>query len=60
MDKLYGENLYVHVLVSLYRVSSGLIISLVLGISIGHLMAYSKRWNKILILVQKSNFKSLD
>lgn len=48
MDKLYGENLYVHVLVSLYRVSSGLIISLVLGISIGQLMAYSKRWNKIL------------
>lgn len=48
MGKLYGENLYVHVLVSLYRVSSGLIISLILGISIGLLMAYSKKWNKIL------------
>ena len=48
MSKLYGEKLYIHVLVSLYRVSSGLIISLALGISVGLLMAYSKKWNKIL------------
>ena len=48
MNKLYGENLYIHVLVSLYRVSSGLIIALLLGISIGLIMAYSKTWNKIL------------
>ena len=48
MTNLYGENLYLHVLVSVYRVASGLIISLILGISIGLLMAYSKTWNKIL------------
>jgi len=48
MGSLYGEELYIHVLVSLYRVVSGLGISLVLGISIGLLMAYSKRWSKML------------
>jgi NitT/TauT family transport system permease protein len=48
MNKLYGENLYIHVLVSLYRVSSGLIIALFLGVSLGLIMAYSKTWNKIL------------
>ncbi|MBC8062902.1 MAG: ABC transporter permease [Clostridiaceae bacterium] len=48
MSKLYGESLYKHVLASLYRVTSGLIISMVLGIFIGLLMAYSKKWNKIL------------
>ena len=48
MSNLYGEKLYIHVLVSLYRVVSGLGISLVLGISIGLLMAYSSFWNKIL------------
>jgi len=48
MNNLYGENLYIHVLVSLYRVGNGLIISLVIGIFLGLLMAYSKTWNKIL------------
>lgn len=48
MDNLYGEKLYIHVLASLYRVGSGLIISLFLGALIGLLMAYSNRWNKIL------------
>lgn len=48
MSSLNGEKLYIHVLVSLYRVASGLSISLVLGVSIGLLMAYSKVWNKIL------------
>ena len=48
MSKFYGENLSVHVLVSLYRVGSGLIIALVLGIFIGLLMAYSIKWNKVL------------
>lgn len=48
INNLYGQKLYIHVLVSLYRVSSGLIISLILGISLGLLMAYSKLWNKIL------------
>ncbi|MFL0247963.1 ABC transporter permease [Candidatus Clostridium stratigraminis] len=48
LTNLYGEKLYLHVLVSLYRVSYGLIISLVLGVAIGLTMAYSKLWNKIL------------
>jgi NitT/TauT family transport system permease protein len=48
MNKFYGENLFIHIFVSLYRISSGLIIALILGISIGLIMAYSKRWNKLL------------
>lgn len=48
MNNLYGEKLYIHVLVSLYRVASGLGISLILGIPIGLLMAYSNAWNKVL------------
>jgi NitT/TauT family transport system permease protein len=48
LNNLYGDKLYIHVLISLYRVASGLSISLVLGISIGLLMASSNVWNKIL------------
>ncbi|MFZ5969697.1 MAG: ABC transporter permease [Bacillota bacterium] len=48
MNHLYGEKLYIHILVSLYRVLGGLGISLVLGISIGLIMAYSKVGNKLL------------
>lgn len=48
MNHLYGENLYIHVLVSLWRVFSGLAISLALGIFIGLLMAYSRIGNKLL------------
>jgi NitT/TauT family transport system permease protein len=48
MNNLYGEQLYLHVLVSIYRVASGLSISLIIGVSIGLLMAYSNVWNKIL------------
>lgn len=47
-NNLYGEKLYLHVLVSLYRIAAGLSISLVIGTIIGLLMAYSKAWNKIL------------
>ncbi|MNO91566.1 putative aliphatic sulfonates transport permease protein SsuC [compost metagenome] len=48
MFKLSNQELYKHVFVSLYRVSSGIIISLIIGSLIGLLMAYSKTWNKIL------------
>jgi NitT/TauT family transport system permease protein len=48
LNNLYGDKLYIHVLISLYRVASGLSISLVLGVSIGLLMASSNVWNKIL------------
>ena len=45
---LYDNRLHIHVLVSLYRVLGGVGISLVLGLIIGLLMAYSKFWNKLL------------
>lgn len=48
MFKLSNQEIYKHVIVSLYRVSSGIIISLIIGSLIGLLMAYSKTWNKIL------------
>jgi NitT/TauT family transport system permease protein len=48
LNKLYGEKLYLHIGASLYRVAAGLAISLMIGISIGLLMAYSKKWNKLL------------
>ncbi|MBB6214232.1 NitT/TauT family transport system permease protein [Anaerosolibacter carboniphilus] len=48
MNHLYGEKLHIHVFVSLYRVLGGLAVSLVLGISIGLLMAYSRIGNKLL------------
>lgn len=48
MHHLFGHQLYIHVLVSLYRVLGGLAISLVLGISIGLMMAYSRIGNKLL------------
>lgn len=48
LNNLYGEKLYIHVLVSLYRVACGIGISLIFGVAIGLLMAYSIKWNKIL------------
>ena len=48
MFELSNQELYKHVFVSLYRVSSGIMISLIIGSLIGLLMAYSKTWNKIL------------
>lgn len=48
LNDLYDTRLHIHVLASLYRVALGVGISLVLGVLIGLLMAYSKAWNKIL------------
>lgn len=48
LDKLYGSELGIHVLASLSRVAAGLGFSLVIGIPLGMLMAYSKLWNRIL------------
>jgi NitT/TauT family transport system permease protein len=48
IGSIFSDKIYIHVLVSLYRVGYGLIISLFIGILIGLLMAYSKVWNKIL------------
>lgn len=48
MSNLYDQKLFTHIMASLYRVVSGISISLFLGISLGLLMAYSRMWNKIL------------
>lgn len=48
LNSLYDTRLHIHILVSLYRVILGVGISLVLGVTIGLIMAYSKTWNKIL------------
>lgn len=45
---LYGAGLGLHVLASLFRVVAGLGISLLAGIPLGMLMAYSTRWNQLL------------
>ncbi|PKM49371.1 MAG: ABC transporter permease [Firmicutes bacterium HGW-Firmicutes-7] len=45
---LYTDKIYQHILVSLYRVLSGLGIAMILGIGIGLLIAYSGWWNKLL------------
>lgn len=48
INNLYGDHLHIHILISLYRVLSGLAISLIFGVSIGLLMAYSKIGNRLL------------
>lgn len=48
MGNIFSEKIYIHVLVSLYRVAAGLSISLIIGVFIGLIMAYSNTWNKIL------------
>lgn len=45
---LYGESLVLHALASLYRVGAGISISLLLGTSLGLLMAYSPPLNRLL------------
>lgn len=48
IGKFISDGLVLHILTSLFRVAAGLFISLVVGISIGLLMAYSRVWNKVL------------
>ena len=48
LNNLYDSRLHIHILISLYRVIYGVGISLLLGVSTGLLMAYSKTWNKVL------------
>lgn len=48
LGNLYDTRLHIHILASLYRVVLGIAISLLLGVSTGLLMAYSKTWNRIL------------
>lgn len=44
----HSNVIWMHIGASLYRIISGIGISLLLGASIGILMAYSKAWNRIL------------
>lgn len=48
LNNLYDNRLHIHIMTSLYRVTLGVGISLVLGVLIGLIMAYSKTWNKLL------------
>jgi NitT/TauT family transport system permease protein len=48
LNNLYDNRMHVHILASLYRVVSGVGLSLISGVFIGLLMAYSKNWNKVL------------
>jgi len=48
LNGLYDNRLHIHILTSLYRVLCGVGISLLLGVSAGLLMAYSRTWNKVL------------
>ncbi len=48
LGNLYDTRLHIHILASFYRVALGIVISLILGVSTGLLMAYSKTWNRIL------------
>jgi NitT/TauT family transport system permease protein len=48
LNNLYDSRLPIHILASLYRVVLGVGLSLILGLFIGLLMAYSITWNKVL------------
>lgn len=47
-DKLWGVEILLHIFWSLYRVGGGLATSLLIGVPLGLLMAYSGLWNRIL------------
>ncbi|WP_455718912.1 ABC transporter permease, partial [Anaerosporobacter sp.] len=46
--KIFEDNIYIHIWASLKRIGLGLLLSLLVGIPIGIIMAYSNRANKIL------------
>lgn len=48
LPELFKEDFYVHILASLYRLSIGLLIAFIIGISVGLLMGYSKRINELM------------
>ena len=48
IDRILTSNILLHILISLRRIAVGLILSLVIGIPTGILMAYSKKANSIL------------
>ncbi|HEY5555399.1 ABC transporter permease [Acetobacterium sp.] len=48
MGDILNQEIGMHILASLYRVTSGIIIALIIGIAIGLLMANSGQWTKVL------------
>lgn len=48
LPELFKDGFYIHILASLYRVFIGLLLSFIIGSTIGLIMGYSKRFNKIL------------
>lgn len=48
LTSLFKNNFYMHIYVSLYRVGVGLLIAFIMGISIGLIMGYSDKMNKLL------------
>lgn len=46
--KVFGDDILIHILYSLNRIGQGLLLSLLIGIPVGILMAYSYRANRIL------------
>lgn len=48
LPNLLRDNFYIHINASLYRVGIGLLISFVIGITIGLIMGYSDKMNKLL------------
>lgn len=47
-DHVIKDHMYIHILYSLKRISFGLLLSLMIGIPIGIIIAYSKKINRIL------------
>lgn len=48
LPKLMKEGFYGHISASLYRVSMGLLIAFIIGISVGLILGYSKKANRLL------------
>ena len=48
LPELFKNGFYIHIIASLYRVFVGLLLSFIIGSTIGLIMGYSKRFNKIL------------
>ena len=48
LPSLLENNFYIHIFASLYRVGIGLLIAFIIGVTIGLIMGYSDKMNKLL------------
>ena len=48
LPSLFKENFYAHIIASLYRVGIGLLIAFIIGVSLGLIMGYFNKINKLL------------